>query len=58
MNVMVTTARAILIGGLMAATGGVAGAGVTDYTSQSAFDAAVPNAVTFGFNAGCALQAR
>jgi hypothetical protein len=31
---------------------GHAQASVVDYTSQSAFDAAVPNAVTFGFNAG------
>jgi len=52
MKIMVTTARAILIGGLLAATGGAASAAVTVYTSQGAFDAAAPGERTFGFNAG------
>jgi hypothetical protein len=47
--------RALLLGGVAASLVAIAGsadAAVTEYTSQSAFDAAAPAASTFGFNAG------
>ncbi len=47
-----TGACAIVVGGLMALSALPANASVSAYLSQASFHAAVPGAVTFGFNAG------